>query len=319
VRRLPLALLAALPLFLLPAGAALAGNGGFAPEPPASPNASRITDAYWFVFGFTAAVFVLVEATLVWFVARYRRRGRSRAVEGPQVHGATRLEVLWTAGPVLILAAIAAFVLYKLPGIKDVPSARAGETTTVRVVAQQFAWQFEYPNGQVSVDRMVVPVGEVVRLDVVSADVAHSWWIPRLGGKIDAIPGRTNHTWFEAERIGVYHGQCAEFCGIQHAAMKADVAVVSRGAFQRFLASHGAGSPTVAAETFRGTCAKCHGASGQGAIGPKIAGSATLAQRAALVQLLLHGKGLMPAVGQPWSSAQLDATVAYLRRRFGGG
>lgn len=319
MRRLPLAVLAVLALALFSAGAALAGNGGFAPQAPASPNASRIADAYWFVFGFTAAIFVLVEATLVWFVVRYRRRGRSRAVEGPQVHGSTRLEVLWTVGPVLILAAIAAFVFYKLPGIKDVPSARAGETMTVRVVAQQFAWQFEYPNGQVSIDRMVVPVGEVVRLDVVSADVAHSWWIPRLGGKIDAIPGRTNHTWFTAERVGVYHGQCAEFCGIQHAAMKADVVVVSRGAFQQFLAGHGPGSATVAADTFRGTCAKCHGASGQGYIGPKIAGSATLAQRAALVQLLLHGKGRMPAVGQPWSSAQLDATVAYLRKRFGGG
>ncbi len=319
MRRSSLALSAALTGALVLAGTALAGNGGFAPEPPASPNASRITDAYWLIFGITAAIFLIVECTLVWFVVRYRQRGRARTVEGPQVHGATRLEVMWTVVPVLILAAIAAFVFYKLPGIKNVPAARAGDAMTVKVRAQQFYWQFEYPDGQISIDRMVVPVGEVVRLDVTSPDVAHSWWIPRLGGKIDAIPGRTNRTWFTAEKIGVYHGQCAEFCGIQHAAMKADVAVVSRAAFQQFLAGHRASSQTVAKETFAGTCEKCHGATGQGYIGPKIAGSAALAQRASLVQLLRNGKGRMPPVGKEWSNEQMNATVTYLRKQFVGG
>ena len=121
VRRLFLGLPAALSAALVLAAAAAAGNGGFAPAPPASPNASRINDAYWLIFGFTAGVFVLVEGALVWFVIRYRRRGRPRDAEGPQIHGSTRLELIWTAGPVLLLAAIAAFVFYKLPGIKDVP------------------------------------------------------------------------------------------------------------------------------------------------------------------------------------------------------
>jgi cytochrome c oxidase subunit 2 len=319
VRRPFLALPAALSAALLLAGAAAAGNGGFAPQPPASPNASRITDAYWLVFGFTAGVFVLVEGALVWFVIRYRRRGRSRDVEGPQSHGSTRLEMMWTAGPVLILAAIAAFVFYKLPGIKDVPAARAGESMTVKVRAQQFYWQFEYPDGQISIDRMVVPVGEVVRLEVTTPDVAHSWWIPSLGGKIDAIPGRTNHAWFKANRIGVFSGQCAEFCGIQHTLMRADVAVVSRAAYATFLGSHSPGSAAVGRETFVGTCAKCHGLAGQGDIGPKIAGSALLAQPSALKDLLRHGKNRMPAVGKEWSDEQLKATTDYLKERFGGG
>jgi cytochrome c oxidase subunit 2 len=319
VRRPFLALPAALSAALLLAGAAAAGNGGFAPEPPASPNASRITDAYWLIFGFTAAVFVLVEGALVLFVIRYRRRGRPRDVEGPQIHGSTRLEMMCTAGPVLILAAIAAFVFYKLPGIKDVPAARAGESMTVRVRAQQFYWQFEYPDGQISIDRMVVPVGEVVRLQVTTPDVAHSWWIPRLGGKIDAIPGRTNTTWFKADKQGVYSGQCAEFCGIQHAAMRADVAVVSRAAYQAFLDTHAPGSAAVGRETFAGTCVKCHGLSGQGYIGPKIAGSALLAQRSALEDLLRNGRNRMPAVGKEWGAEQMDSTIAYLRERFGGG
>lgn len=319
MRRPFLALPAALSAALLLAGAAAAGNGGFAPEPPASPNASRITDAYWLIFAFTAAVFVLVEGALVWFVIRYRRRGRARDVEGPQIHGSTRLEMMWTAGPVLILAAIAAFVFYKLPGIKNVPTARAGASMTVKVRAQEFYWQFEYPDGQISIDRMVVPVGEVVRLQVTTPDVAHSWWIPRLGGKIDAIPGRTNTTWFKADTIGVYSGQCAEFCGIQHTAMRADVAVVSRADYELFLAAHAPGSATVGKETFEGTCAKCHGLAGQGYIGPKIVGSGLLAQPRALVDLLRNGKNRMPPVGTLWGDDQMKATTDYLRERFGGG
>jgi cytochrome c oxidase subunit II len=319
VRRPFLALLAALSAALLLAGAAAAGNGGFAPQPPASPNASRITDAYWLIFGFTAAVFVLVEGALVWFVIRYRGRGRSRDVEGPQSHGSTKLEMMWTAGPVLILAAIAAFVFYELPGIKDVPSARAGESMTVKIRAQQFYWQFEYPDGQISIDRMVVPVGEVVRLEVTTPDVAHSWWIPRLGGKIDAIPGRTNTTWFKATKPGVYTGQCAEFCGIQHALMRADVAVVSRADYETFLATHRPSSSAVGKEIFTGTCAKCHGLAGQGDIGPKIAGSALLAQPQALEALLRQGGKKMPAVGKLWSDDQMKATLAYLKEHFGGG
>ncbi|HZQ66070.1 MAG TPA: cytochrome c oxidase subunit II [Gaiellaceae bacterium] len=319
MRRSFLALVAVLSLALLSATTAVAGNGGFAPVDPASPNASRINDAYWLIFGFTAAIFVLVEGALIWFVIRYRRRGRPRDAEGLQIHGSTRLEIMWTVVPVVILAAIAAFVFYKLPGIKDVPEARAGESLTVKVHAQQFYWQFQYPDGQISIDRMVVPVGAVVRLEVTSGDVAHSWWIPRLGGKIDAIPGRTNTTWFKGEREGVYSGQCAEFCGLQHAAMRADVAVVSRAAYEEFLATHGPGSREVAKETFSGTCAKCHGLAGQGYIGPKIAGSATLAQPTALAALLRNGGVQMPAVGKDWSDQQLRATMAYLRSRFGGG
>jgi cytochrome c oxidase subunit 2 len=318
VRRLFLALPVALSAALVLAAAAAAGNGGFGPEPPASPNASRIGDAYWFIFAFAAAVFVLVEGALVWFVIRYRRRGRPREAEGPQLHGATRLELMWTVVPVLILAAIAAFVFYKLPGIKDVPAARAGESMTVKVRAQQFYWQFEYPEGQISIDRMVVPVGAVVRLEVTTPDVAHSWWIPRLGGKIDAIPGRTNRTWFRATTPGVYSGQCAEFCGIQHAVMRAEVAVVSSAEYQAFLGAHQPASSAVGREIFAGTCAKCHGLAGQGDIGPKIAGSALLAQPQALEDLLRNGMNRMPAVGKAWSDDEMKAALAYLNGRFGG-
>jgi cytochrome c oxidase subunit II len=319
VRRLFLALPASVSVALVLVAAAAAGNGGFAPLPPASPNAARVNDTYWLVFGFTAFIFVLVEGALVWFVIRYRRRGRARDTEGPQIHGSTRLEMMWTAMPVVLLAVIAAFVFYKLPGIKDVPSARAGESMTVKVRAQQFYWQFEYPDGQISIDRMVVPVGAVVRLEVTTPDVAHSWWIPQLGGKIDAIPGRTNRTWFKSDKVGVYTGQCAELCGIQHALMRADVAVVPRAEYETFLAAHGQGNRVVGKEVFDGVCAKCHGFAGEGDVGPKIAGSALLSQTTALEQLLRNGGKRMPAVGKLWSDEQMKATTDYLKERFGGG
>jgi len=306
-------------LALALAGMAAAGNGGFTPPTPQSPNASGINDAYYLILGLTAAIFVLVEGALVIFVLRFRSRGRARTVEGPQIRGHTNLELAWTVGPVLILAVIAAFIFYKLPGIKNVPSASASNELHVTVEAHQFYWQFDYPTGQVSINRLVVPQGRVVTLDVVSHDVAHSWWIPELGGKIDAIPGRTNHTWFQAGRLGTYHGQCAEFCGLQHAAMKAQVEVVKSGAYGRFLVQHHKRSRALGEEMFAGVCATCHGLSGQGYIGPAIAGNPILTNRVALGKLVREGLppsrtlNGMPAVGNSWSDAQISALVRYVR------
>ena len=106
-------------------GAAVAGNGGFAPVEPASPNAEGIRQSYLWVAIFTGAIFVLVQGLLIWFIIRYRSRNRARTEEGAQVHGNTNLELAWTVAPVLILVAIGSFVFYKLPGIEDVPSASA--------------------------------------------------------------------------------------------------------------------------------------------------------------------------------------------------
>ncbi len=205
-------------------GAAFAGNGGIAPVEPASPNAEGIRESYLWVAIFTGAIFLLVQGTLIWFIVRYRARNRARAEDGAQVHGNTNLELAWTVAPVLILAAIGSFVFYKLPGIQDVPSASAqGGRVDVRVEGYRYYWNFTYPNGVIAVDNLRAPVGQTVKLDVSAPDfdVIHSWWIPALGGKFDAIPGTTNVTWFNANAPGIYRGQCAEFCGIQHANMRA--------------------------------------------------------------------------------------------------
>jgi cytochrome c oxidase subunit 2 len=302
---------------LLLAAPALAGNGGVAPVAPASENAEGIRDAFWLILGVTGFIFIAVETTLVVFLVRYRRARRNRDADGPQVRGHTNLEVAWTIVPVVILAAIVAFVFVKLPVIEDTPSAAGGTGTKVTVEGHQYYWLFRYPGGRVSIDRMVVPAKEVVNLDVVAFDVIHSWWIPPLGGKIDAIPGRTNHTWFAAQRTGTFRGRCAELCGAQHALMLASVDAVGAAEYRRFLATHGEGSSAVGKETFEGVCAKCHGMEGQGTeFAPQIAGRTF---DDVTKELIRNGGTTMPAVGKTWSEAQLDATIRYLNRAIGSG
>lgn len=322
VRRKTLVLMLALGAALAFVGVAYGGNGGFAPVTPASPNAQSINQSYKWIAIFTGAIFVLVEGTLVWFVIRYRRRGRDRTAEGPQVHGATRLELIWTAVPVLILAAIAAFVFYKLPGIKNIPAAKAqGGPLDIRVDAHQFYWQFTYPNGATSIDEMHVPVHRVVRVDIYSQDVAHSWWIPALGGKFDAIPGRHNQTWFQAERLGVYRGRCGEFCGVFHAEMKAQVFAETPAEYASWLSTKA--TADLGRNEWVGVCAKCHGLAGEGGYGPAIATSSLLTSPQSLHTLLVNGQNrlkptssYMPPVALGWNDKQFAALYAYIRKNI---
>jgi cytochrome c oxidase subunit 2 len=310
VRRRSLASATSIAGALALASAAAASNGGVAPVTPVSPNGQRITDAYWVILAITGAVFVVVEGLLLAFVIRYRRRGRPRYQEGDQVAGERNVEITWTAAPVVLLAAIVGFVFYKLPGIKDTPSASAsGGRLEITVEGHQFYWLFRYPDGRESINTLFVPANRVVSLRVVSGDVVHSWWVPAFGGKTDAIPGKTNHTWFQAKRAGVYPIRCAEFCGAQHALMDGSVHV-------------GGGGPPPAAglgkQAFEGVCASCHGLQGQGLIGPAIATSPTLQDPKALGALVHNGIGTMPAVGNTWDAKLTNALASYLQKRFGG-
>jgi cytochrome c oxidase subunit II len=323
VRRKPLVLALLAVLALAVTGVAFASNGGIAPPHPESPNADRIRQSYWLILAVTGAIFILVEGALVLFVFRYRSRGRGRDVEGPQVIGHTRLEQIWTVIPVLILAGIAAFVFYKLPGIHDVPKASAsGGEERIDVIAHQFYWEFRYPNGAVSIDELHAPTGRVVRIAIRSQDVDHSWWIPELGGKFDAIPGRTNHTWFRTSAVGTYRGQCGEFCGIYHAVMEARVLVEPPSAYDAFISS---GAKTqLGRSLWTGVCAKCHGFKGEGAYGPKIVGSPTLTDPAALRTIVTNGRdtavpGVMPPVARGWTAAEFKALQQYIQTKVSGG
>jgi cytochrome c oxidase subunit 2 len=308
---------------LIWAGGALAGTGGLTPESSSSPNAHGITVSYYLVAAVTIVVFVLVEGLLVVFAIRYRRGKRTRLDEGPQIHGSTRLELIWTVIPAVLLAAIASFVLFTLPEIIDIPSASAnGGRLDVTVEGHQFYWLFRYPNGAIGFDDMVVPTGKNVKLTIVTPpqDVNHSWWVPKLGGKTDAIPGRTNASWFRAPEPGVYVGQCAELCGIQHAMMKNSVKVVAdEAAYTAYVDQQkqllDTKSKALGQQEFDHVCAKCHrlDPASQRLIGPNLGANPLLLEAAGLGKLVRGGRGEMQQVGANWSDAQIEALVAYTK------
>jgi cytochrome c oxidase subunit II len=307
---------------------ALADNGGFTLIEPNSPEARGVENLFWFVTAFALFIFLLVQVLLVLFVVRYRRRRRhERFEDGANIHGSTQLELMWTAGPVIVLTLIAAFVFIELGGISDPPKAEAGveDELAISVLGRQFYWQYEYPNGVISIDTLRVPTGTPIRLELTAPDedVIHSWWIPALQGKRDVIPGSPQRLWFRANRAGTFVGQCTELCGAEHAKMLTTVEVVSESEFDSWLDARreqqDAGTSTLGEEEWEGVCAKCHGAAGEGGIAPRIAGSPTLGDREALGQIVRNGRRQMPPVGSQWTDEQVDALVDYLRENPASG
>jgi cytochrome c oxidase subunit 2 len=314
VRRFALAILASIAVALATTMVAYAGNDGFLPGEAHSPNAHRVHAAFVFVAIFTGVILLGVEGALVVFIVKYRRGKRARTAEGPQIHGATKLEIIWTVVPVIFLAAIGSFVFYKLPGIADAPKAAAADQTRVQVSGRQFYWQFTYPNGAVSINRLVAPADQVVNEDISAPvwDVIHSWWVPDFGGKYDAIPGHVNKTWFKAP-AGTYVARCYELCGIQHAAMSATVQVVPRSQYDAFISQRVSGGAALGKEEWQGVCLQCHRLDHK-YIGPAIGGNSLLGDRRGIEQLLRNGRGEMPPVGKDWTDKQLDALIAYTKQ-----
>lgn len=315
--------LAAVPILL--ALAAPGGLGGFAPTGEDTPSGEAINELYWFVFGICAVVFVFVEATLVLFILRFRRRPEVAAeIEGPQIHGNTRLEIIWTIIPAVILVVIAIVVLVRSPAVEATGGDRSNELV-VRVEGHQFYWRYVYPNGEIALDTLALPVGRPVVLDLTSYDVNHSWWVPGLTGKRDAIAGQVNELRFTPRREGAFEGGCAEFCGILHAVMPTTVEVVSEGEFADRLGAlggqDGSGDSQLALgrASWESACAKCHGLDGAGDIGPPIARLGTLVDQQALTELLNQGldnpdvEGYMPPVGRGWPDFQVQALIEYVR------
>lgn len=222
------------------------------PDSGPSPNAEDIDTLYKIVFYLGLVVFVGVEGALIWSLVKYRaRRG---GPPGQQIRGNTPLEIGWTAGAAVVVILIIAVTFVFLDDIQDpAPSLPGGlqtaqlapgqppggEALEIDVNGQQYIWRYDYPGGGpneegqlFSYHEMVVPVDTTVILSITSQDVAHSWWIPELGGKADAIPGHVNETWFRISEPGVYEGQCAELCGDNHADMRAEVRAVPVAEFE---------------------------------------------------------------------------------------
>ena len=225
------AILAATLTSLLLAASALADTA--TPEEPVSPNATAIDDIYLVILGATITIFVLVGGFLLYSAIRFRERPGDP--DPPQTHGSTKLELGWTIVPILIVLGIAGYTLYKLPNVDDTPN----DAMKVHVLAQQFAWSFEYPDGvkpkSTAANTLFVPAGKAVELEINSKDVIHDWWVPELGQKVDAIPGKTTTTWFKPAEPGTYEGQCAEFCGPGHATMTITVKVLSEEKYNQMM------------------------------------------------------------------------------------
>jgi len=228
--------------------------GYITPEHGGSPNADDINQLYKYVLYVAIVVFVGVEGALIYSVVRFRKKkGKLPA----QIRGNTRLEIGWTLGPIVVLIVLVVVTFIKLPAINDPsktgadginlagsvlyasvnqPAPPGGKALRIEVNGQQYIWRFEYPNGAYSYEQMVVPTNTTVVLRVVSQDVIHSWWIPKLGGKVDATPGYVNKTWFKIPHEGTYNGQCAELCGRNHANMIASVKAVSPTEYESWVA-----------------------------------------------------------------------------------
>ena len=262
-RVLALAAAAAVPLLLAFAGTAF--GSAIAPETGGSPNADKIHTLYWAVMIVAIIVFLGVEGALFYSLFKFRAR---RGAVAAQIRGNTRLEIGWTVGAAVILVVLAVVTFIELPGIRNPPNSGPnglqladrvlvaagptkalppnGKSLNICVNGQQYVWRYTYAsncnnaplNSVFSYEQMVVPTDTTVTLDINSQDVAHSWWIPRLGGKFDAIPGYTNHTWFKVpgKLAGTtFTGQCAELCGRNHANMIAEVTAMTPDNFEAWL------------------------------------------------------------------------------------
>jgi cytochrome c oxidase subunit 2 len=237
----------------------------FTPQSGGSPNANSIDSLYKITLYVALVIFVLVEGALGY--ALYRFRARKGAVAA-QIRGNTRLEVGWTVGATVVLLALAVLTFAKLSSIQDPVNSGAegehllssssrlyassepklppnGKSLKITVVGRQFVWQYVYPGANeadglgapYSYEEMVVPTNTTVTLDIVSADVVHSWWVPQLGGKFQAVPGYHNYTWFKISKPGIYRGQCSLLCGRGHARMIATVKAEPPAQFDEWLAT----------------------------------------------------------------------------------
>jgi cytochrome c oxidase subunit II len=236
----------------------------FTPKSGGSPNADQIDSLYKITLYVALVIFFAVEGALGYALWKFRKR---KGAVPAQIHGNTRLEVGWTVAAAVILVGLAIVTFAKLSSIQDpANSGPSGDQTSgesgllyasaerklppngkslnIQVIGRQYIWQYVYPGANepdglgapYSYVQMVVPTETTVTLDIVSADVVHSWWIPELGGKFQAVPGYHNYSWFKISKPGVYRGQCAALCGRGHARMIASVKAVPPAQFDAWLA-----------------------------------------------------------------------------------
>lgn len=238
----------------------------------------RANERIWFVYNIlwigAAVVFVLVEGLLIYTLIRFRRRPKTVHGRPVPVHGNTTLEIAWTVIPAVVLVAIGIPTLQVLADLESTPDDQP--VMRVDVIGRQFFFEFRYIEEELqTTNTLYIPEDTIIDIELTSADVIHSFWVPKLNGKTDNVPGRTNTMWIEADNPGIYSGQCAEFCGVGHALMKFQVEVLTQADFdawvqqQKERAAGGGELAQRGAQVAQANgCTGCHTIDGSEAAGP---------------------------------------------------
>ena len=267
---------ALLSLFGAGAAHAQAPQSVFAPAGPVAWTQGALLSLTLYI---AIGIFVVVGSILLYTVIRFRERPGDPIPK--QIQGNTTLEVIWTVIPIVILTVIA------VPTVRDsfnLASPPTDDVLEVRVIGHQWWWEFEYPQlGLVTANELKIPVGKVVHLTLESNDVIHSFWVPRLAGKMDVVPNRVNSMWLVAEESGIFYGQCAEYCGTSHANMRLRVIAQPAEEFEAWVAARRSVEALAFADDLAargkeifestGSCWACHtvdGTAADGRVGPDL-------------------------------------------------
>ncbi|MBM4073302.1 MAG: cytochrome c oxidase subunit II [Planctomycetes bacterium] len=259
---------------------------------PVSPSGSAIRHVFVLVLAITGGIFVLVEGILIYSLVMFRRRGTPDGTEPPQVYGSLPIEIAWTVGPALVVFVLVLIMIRTELEVQVDPNRPppGSRPLYVTVKGHQWWWEYIYERNDgkklelITANELHVPASDAktprpVYLTLLSVDVCHSFWVPRLAGKTDLIPGRTNHMWFQTDQPGTYLGQCAEYCGTQHANMLLRVIVDTPAAFERWLADEmkdAVDNPAVRKQRdvfLAQSCVNCHrirGTPAKGTFGPDL-------------------------------------------------
>jgi cytochrome c oxidase subunit 2 len=244
---------------------------------PVTDSGRSISDLFLISMVLSGLVFLLVASLLVYLIIRFR--GRAGDGSASEREGNRPLEIAWTAAPALLLVVLFVLAVRTMLAVEDDPGPAA---LHIRVIGHQWWWEYQYPDlGFVTANELHVPVGTPVRLDLDGGDVIHSFWVPRIGWKMDAIPGKTNTMTFEVDDAGTYDGGCTEFCGVQHAWMRIRVVAEPPDQFDAWVQRQQQSAQPAQDEIARGgedlflqsTCVNCHtvrGTQAGGTVGPDL-------------------------------------------------
>jgi len=344
-------------VILLGAGNTFAGFEQLNLTPGVTDISHKVYDLHMLIFEICVVICVGVFAVLIYSIINHRK---SKGAKPASFHESTTVEIIWTTIPFLILVGMAIPATKTLLALEDTRDS----DMSIKVTGYQWKWKYDYLNEDISffsslttprdqienqaakgenylveVDNpIVVPINKKIRFLITSNDVIHSWWVPALGWKQDAIPGFINDAWTELKEPGLYRGKCAELCGKDHGFMPIVLIAKTEEDYQAWVKEQKAGAAAAAAastqtlskdelmtkgeKVYNTICAACHQASGQGIPGvfPAIAGSKiATGDKAAHLQIVLHGKPgtAMQAFGEQLNAVDLAAVITFERNAFG--